>query len=107
MLIRKPAKSAISKPVDMMGLTDDADDFGLDDGLAELGVDGVARDRLLAVVLRHGHREVRRGHPTAAGTRGLGREIKDECCMLAQHVMVGFPLSHSACQQYNSIDFIL
>ena len=66
----------------MIELTDDADDFGLDDGLAELGVDGVARDRLLAVVLRHRHREVRRGHPPAAGTRGLGRRSKmNVACM--------------------------
>ena len=72
-LISKPTSSVISKPVDMIELTDDADDLGLDDGLAELGVDGVARDGLLAVVLRHRHREVRRGHPTAAGTRGLRR----------------------------------
>ena len=65
----------------MIELTDDADDFGLDDGLAELGVDGVARDRLLAVVLRHRHREVRRGHPTAAGTRSLGRSKMNVVCM--------------------------
>ena len=54
-----------------VALTDDADDLGLDDGLAQLGVDGVARDGLLAVERRHGHREVGRRHPTAAGTRGL------------------------------------
>ena len=70
-LISKPTSSAISNPADIIELTDDADDFRFDDGLAELGVDGVARDRLLAVVLRHRHREVRRGHPTAARTRGL------------------------------------
>ena len=64
----------------MIELTDDADDFGLDDGLAELGVDGVARDRLLAVVLRHRHREVRRRHPSAAGTRGLGIRSKIKWC---------------------------
>ena len=80
-LISKPTKSAVWKPVDMIELTDDADDFGLDDGLAELGVDGVARDRLLAVVLRHRHREVRRGHPTAAGTRSLGRSKMNVVCM--------------------------
>ena len=80
-LIRKPAKSAISKPVDMIELTDDADHFGLDDGLAELGVDGVARDRLLAVVLRHRHREVGRRHPPAAGTRSLGRSKMNDACM--------------------------
>ena len=52
-------------------LTDDADDFGLDDGLAELRVDGVARDGLLAVERGDGHGEVGRGHPTSPGTRGL------------------------------------